>query len=255
MDSVEGILEEFKKEFKKVKDMGFIDSKRFHDTGIGKTAEDLLGVIENNKTSADYKGLIELKSARELSEAMVTLFTKSPDPRGINNIIRKNFGYFDNEFKDMKILHTTFSADKFNSSKGKFGFILEINLDQRKIFIKTKNLETNTVDNSITAFYPFDKLKYIIENKCKYIIFISAERKKENGKELFKFSKAILLSDLTFDKFLNFVEQGVIKYDFRLGVYRTSKNPKQIGKTHDHGSGFRINKGNLNRVFTITEIA
>ena len=78
MDSASNdILEEFKKEFAKVKDMGFIDSKRFHATGIGKTAEDLLGVIENNKTSADYKGLIELKSARELSKAMVTLFWKN----------------------------------------------------------------------------------------------------------------------------------------------------------------------------------
>ena len=79
--------------------------------------------------------------------------------------------------------------------------------------------------------------------------------KKENGKELFKFNKAVLLTGLTFPKFLDFVRQGLIKYDFRLGVYRTSKNPKQIGKTNDHGSGFRINKGNLNKVFTITEIA
>jgi len=235
--------------------MGFIDSNRFHDTGIGKTAEDLLGVIENNKTSADYKGLIELKSARELSEAMVTLFTKSPERRGINNLIRETFGYFDGEFKNLKILHTTFSADKFNTCKGKFGFILNIDPNQKKIFIKVKNLETDTIDNSLIAFYPFEKLNNIIEHKCKYIIFIVAEHKKENGKELFKFNKAVLLTGLTFPKFLDFVRQGLIKYDFRLGVYRTSKNPKQIGKTHDHGSGFRINKGNLNKVFTITEIA
>ena len=250
----ESILEEFKIEFRKLKEMGFIDSNRFHDTGIGKTAEDLLGVIENNKKSADYKGLIELKSARELSEAMVTLFTKSPDPRGINNIIRNTFGYLDEEFKDMKILHTTFSADKFNTCKGKFGFILEIDNKNKKIIIKVKNLETDTLDNSVTAYYPFDKLKEIIEHKCKYIIFIVAENKKEHGKELFKFNKAVLLSGLTFNNFLDFVKQGTIKYDFRLGVYRTSKNPKQIGKTHDHGSGFRINKGNLNKVFSITEI-
>lgn len=250
----ESILEEFKREFKKVKAMGFIDSKRFHDTGIGKTAEDLLGVIENNKTSADYKGLIELKSARELSEAMVTLFTKSPDPRGINNVIRKTFGYYDEEFRDMKILHTTFSADKFNRCKAKYGFLLDIDFTKKKIFIKVKNLETDAIDNSLTAFYPFEKLRDIIEHKCKYIIFIVADRKKEGGKELFKFNKAVLLSELSFDNFLKFLGQGIIKYDFRLGVYRTSKNPKQIGKTHDHGSGFRINKGDLNKVFTITEI-
>ena len=51
--------------------MGFVDSRRIHDTEIGKTAEDLLDIVENNKTTADYGGLIELKSHRELSEAMV----------------------------------------------------------------------------------------------------------------------------------------------------------------------------------------
>ncbi|MBU1051682.1 MAG: hypothetical protein KJ718_03955 [Nanoarchaeota archaeon] len=248
------VLEEFKIEFEKLKQMGFIDSRRFHDTGIGKTAEDLLGVIENNKDSADYKGVIELKSARELSQAMVTLFTKSPNPRGVNSIIRETFGYFDEEFRDSKILHTTFSADKFNTSKGKFGFLLDISKAEEKIFIKIKNLEQDTIDASITAFYPFEKLREIVEHKCKYIIFISAERKKQNGKEMFRFNKAVLLSGLTFDKFLDFTKQGIIKYDFRLGVYRKTKNPKLIGKNHDHGSGFRINKNNLSKVFSITEL-
>jgi hypothetical protein len=245
----ESILEEFKAEFKKLRELGFIDSKRFHDTGIGKTAEDMLGIFENNDKSADYKGLIELKSARALSDAMVTLFTKSPDPKGINNVIRNTFGYLDGEFKDAKILHTTFSADKFNTCKGKYGFLLEIDNINKKIFIRVKDLETNSLDNSVTAYYPFDKLKDIIEHKCRYIIFIEADHKKENGKELFKFNSAILLSGLTFDKFLDYIRQGIIKYDFRLGVYRKTKNIKLIGKHHDHGSGFRILKGDLDKVF------
>lgn len=142
MDGVElAILEEFKVEFKRLKGMGFIDSRRFHDTGIGKTAEDLLGVLENNQTAADYKGLIELKSARELSEAMLTLFTKSPDPKGVNTIVRMAFGYFDGEFKDTKILHTTFTADKFNNCKGKFGFKLDVDVNGKQILVKIKNLQ------------------------------------------------------------------------------------------------------------------
>ena len=90
--------------------MGFVDSRRIHDTEIGKTAEDLLDIVENNKTTADYGGLIELKSHRELSEAMVTLFTKSPEPRGTNTIIREVYGYPDEKFKDKKVLHITFSG-------------------------------------------------------------------------------------------------------------------------------------------------
>ena len=135
-----------------------------------------------------------------------------------------------------------------------FGFLLDITWSEEKIFIKIKNLENDTIDHSITAFYPFEKLREIVEHKCKYIIFVSAERKKQNGKELFKFNKAVLLSGLTFDKFLDFTKQGIIKYDFRLGVYRKTKNPKLIGKNHDHGSGFRISKNNLSKVFAITEL-
>jgi len=245
------ILKKFKGEFHKIRKKGWISSNRFHDTGIGKTFEDFIGVIENNKSSVDYEDLIELKSARELSKAMVTIFTKSPEPRSVNSKIRETFGYFDKEHKDKKILHTTFSANKFNNSKGRFGFKLDINFKERKIFVRIKNLKENTLNNSIEAFYTLNKLKEIIEDKCKYIIFIEAKSKMENGQEFFKFEKAILMSGLTFDKFLKFLQKGVVKYDFRLGVYRSGK---MKGKNHDHGSGFRVLKKDLSKVFKITKL-
>ncbi len=94
-------------------------------------------------------------------------------------------------------------------------------------------------------------MKDIIEKKCKYIAYISAEDKVENGKEFFNFKKAVLLTGLTFDKFIVLVNGGIIVYDIRIGVYRSGKN---LGKTHDHGSGFRVLKNNLSTVFDIEEI-
>lgn len=249
--SEEKILEEFKKEFKELKDKGWVPSNRFHDTGIGKTCEDLLKIAENNKGSADYKDLIEIKSARELSEAMLTLFTKSPEPRKVNEKIKNTFGYPDEEFNNINILHTTFSADKFNTCKDKFGFKLKIDEENKKIFIIIKNLETDEIDNRIEAYYSFNNLKKKIEEKCKYIAFIVTQHKKEDGKELFKFNKAFLLSGLTFVKFLDRVNKGLIKYDFRLGVYRSGE---KRGKKHDHGSGFRILKKDIKDVFKVEEI-
>lgn len=253
MDSEElAILEEFKEKFKKLKELGFSDSRRFHDTGIGKTAEDLLDIAENNKSHADYKGLIELKSHRELSEAMVTLFTKSPDPRGTNTIIRNTYGYFDEKFTEKKVLHVTFSAKQFNSSeKGNYGFRLDIDEAAKKIFVRIKNLKSNKLEDSVTAYYAFDDLRDKIEHKCKYIVFITAEKKKNGQKELFNFTTAKLLSGLTFDKFLEFLNKGLIKYDFRLGIYKSGKNE---GKYHDHGSGFRFTPGDMGEIFTITNL-
>lgn len=247
---VDKVIEGFKKDFLAIKEKGWIPSNRFHDTGIGKTFEDFIGVIENNKTSADYGGVLELKSTRELSESMVTLFTKSPDPRGINTQLRERFGYFDEEHKDMEILHTTFSGNKFNICADKFGFALEINEKEEKIEIKIKNLKDNSIEK-FEAFYPFKILYKIIENKSKNIILIDAESKKEKGVEYFKFNKAVLLTGLTFDIFLKAIKGGIIKYDVRLGVYRTGDKK---GKTHDHGSGFRIHKSDLNKVFKIEEL-
>jgi len=150
----------------------------------------------------------------------------------------------------MKTIHSTFSALKFNSFFGKFGFKLEIDEENRKIRILIKNLQTGNTDD-IEIYYTFDVIKEIIEKKCKYIAYIKAKSKKENGKEFFKFDNAVLLSGLNFEKFIECVKEGLILYDIRIGVYRSGKNK---GKTHDHGSGFRVLKNNLNKVFNIEEI-
>ena len=51
-------IEGFKKDFLVIKEKGWIESRRHHDTGIGKTFEDLIGIIENNNFLADYDDLL-----------------------------------------------------------------------------------------------------------------------------------------------------------------------------------------------------
>lgn len=245
------VLEGFKKDFLAIKKEGFVESHRTHNTGIGKTFEDLIGVVENNNFLADYEDVLELKSSRELSQSMVTLFTKKPThPKGINSILREEYGEPDEKANGLKTVHTTFSALKFNTFHSKFGFKLEINEKERRIYILIKNLETGKLE-TIKLYYEFDELKKIIEKKLDYIAYIKADHKEENGKEFFNFKEALILSGLTFDKFIRFVKEGLILYDIRIGVYRSGKLK---GKTHDHGSGFRILKNNIDKVFQIEEI-
>ena len=245
------VLASFKKDFDAIRKKGFVESHRSHNTGIGKTFEDLIGVEENNNLLVDYKGKIELKASRELSNSMVTLFTKSPSyPPLANSILRETFGKDEN---GGKILHTTISGDKFNTFLGKFGFKLDVNENEEKIYIKIKNLETDEIID-FECYYTFEDLKRIIEKKCKfiaYILAISPKHKRENDKELFHFEKATLLSGMTFGKFLDAIRRGYILYDIRIGVYRSGKNK---GKMHDHGSGFRIKKDKIVKVFKVEEI-
>ena len=245
------VLQGFKRDFLAIKKKGFVLSNRSHDTGIGKTFEDLIGVVENNNFLADYGDVLELKSSRELTKSMLTLFTKSPtNPPRVNSYLRERYGFPDDTASGMKTLHTTFSALKFNTFVNKYGFKLEVDEKSKRLLLLVKDLGTKEiVDKNI--WYDFETLKGIIKKKCQHIAFISAESKKEDRKEYFKFNKAILLKNLTFEKFIRAVKDGIIVYDIRIGVYRSGKNK---GKTHDHGSGFRILKNNLNKVFDIEEI-
>lgn len=72
--------------------MGWITTHRSGNTGIGKTLEDLLGIDENNYQEKDF-GEYELKASRCNSNSMLTLFTKSPLPKGSNTALRLAYGY------------------------------------------------------------------------------------------------------------------------------------------------------------------
>lgn len=241
-------LEKFKEDFEKVKKAGFIESHRTNNTGIGKTFEDLVNVVENNKQEVDYLNELELKSSRELSNSMVTLFTKSPShPPQANTLLRLKFG---KDEEGLKILHTTIPGDKFNTFLEKYGFKLEINEREKKIYIVIKDLNTNSIIDFV-CYYTFEDLKKIVEKKCKNVVFVTAKIRKEKEKEFFHFEEAILLTGLTFDKFLKAIKGGDILYDIRIGVYRTGTLK---GKTHDHGSGFRIKKERIANVFNLSKI-
>jgi len=245
------VLQGFKKDFLAIKEKGFVESHRTHNTGIGKTFEDLIGIVENNNFLADYEDVLELKSSRELSNSMVTLFTKAPThPKGVNSIMRERYGEPDQKAGGLKTIHTTLSAVKFNTFFGKFGFKLEVDEEKERIYILIKDLETDKVED-IEIYYDFDVIKEIIQKKLDYIAYIKAEVKEENDKEYFNFKKATLLSGLTFEKFIKLVKEGIILYDIRIGVYRSGKLK---GKTHDHGSGFRVLKHNIDKVFDVQEI-
>lgn len=242
------VLQKFKEDFEKVSKAGFIESHRAHNTGIGKTFEDLVNVVENNKQKVDYLEELELKSSRELSNSMVTLFTKSPShPPQANTMLRLKFGKDEN---GSKILHTTIPGDKFNTFLGRYGFKLEVNEKEKKIYILIKDLENNTLLDFI-CYYTFEDLKKIIEEKCKNIVFVTAKIRKENDKEFFHFENALLLTGLTFNKFIEAIKSGDVFYDIRIGVYGSGKNK---GKTHDHGSGFRIRKNSISHVFNVSKI-
>ena len=108
--------------FKEVKSLGFVPSHRANNTGIGKTFEDYIGVVENNLDEPDLAGF-EIKSHRGASCSYVTLFTKSPSfPKRANAYLKDKFGTPYEDAPSINSLHTSMFANSYNTYMKKYSF-------------------------------------------------------------------------------------------------------------------------------------
>lgn len=237
-------------QFRKVKKLGFVPSNRKNNTGIGKTFEDYIGVVENNIDEPDLAGY-EIKSHRELAQSYITLFTKSPSfPKGANAYLKEKFGTPYEENPELKRLHTSIFADKPNTYSGKYAFQLINDRKAKKIIIGVYSRKTKKLLD-ISCGYTYTDIEEIISKKLKNLFYVSAETKiSAEEKEWFYFNKADIYEMPSFRKFLNLLDKGLIMYDIRIGSYQSGKN---FGKPHDRVSGFRILEKNLKLLYSIHE--
>lgn len=244
-------LEDFKRRFKIIKNKGFIQSSRTSNTGIGKTFEDLLEKKEDNLSEADF-GDIEIKTQRERSNSYVTLFTKSPTyPRAANTHLRLNYGTEDSGY-GLKILHTSIFGNKYNTFADKYGFKFIVDREKRIMFISIKELSSGLIIDE-SAYYSFDLLEQAISKKLKKVAYVTAESREGANGEEFYYKSVELLYRPNFDKFICLIEDGTIMIDIRIGVFH-NKEKRTYGKTHDHGTGFRIKESDFDKLFISREI-
>lgn len=243
MDNIE--RDKILKKSKHIIELGLVKTHRKGDTGIGKTFEDLMGVSENNLPGCDLHGY-EIKSQRINSASYITLFTKSPThPRGINAILRDKFGTPYDDNPSLKRLHTSMFANSYNTYKGEYSFKLIHEPLEEKIYIGVfKNTNKELLDK--TAYYTYKEFQKIFDTKLKRLFLVLAESIKIDKIEHFKYKDIYLYYNPSISEFLKLIDQGLIMYDIRIGVYRSGKN---IGKSHDHGSGFRIKRENIHKLY------
>jgi hypothetical protein len=229
---------EFQRRIAQIKGMGYVQSHRKGDTGIGKTLEDLLGITENNIAGPDF-ATYELKAGRKESVSMLTLFTKAPLPTSANKRLLEVFGYAQRKmprnYKQISLtgkgvdgskipvedkeLHVTVDALKANSVGLKLG------VKEKKLFIEN--------DKGVEAYWDNSTLREAFEKKYHKLVYVLADHRTEGGKERFWFNEAMLLDGFSFERFSELVVEGKLKVDIRIGHYPD-------GRLHDHGTGFRI---------------
>jgi len=234
-------------EFNRIKSLGYLPSRRKKDTGIGKTFEDYLGVDENNKKDPDFDGF-EVKSQRQMTKSKITLFTKSPTyPKGANRVLKDSYGTPDESFHDIKVLHTSFYGDRFNTHASGFGFKLFVNNNESRVEFLAKDLSNGTILNP-EIYWSFDDLRKCIDKKLRALFVVLADSRKSRGREEFHYTEAKVFYNLYFDRFMSGVASGLIQFDIRMGAYKT-KGRANYGKPHDHGSGFRVGRDDLHLLF------
>lgn len=236
--------------FHAIKKLGYVKSHRRNNTGIGKTFEDYIGVIENNIDNPDLFGF-EIKSHREFAQTYVTLFSKNPSfPKGANTYLKNKYGTPYENNPELKRIHTSMFANKANNYAGKFAFQLINDKNDKCIYIAVFSLRTKKIIDR-SCGYTYDDLKKVLTRKLKNLFYVTAETKKDKtGTEYFFFNKAEIYENPSFEKFLSLIDKGLIMYDIRIGSYQSGSN---YGKTHDHGSGFRILEKNLNKLYSTHE--
>jgi len=230
--------EEFIEKMKNIEKMGFIPTHRKGPTGIGKTLEDLLGIVENNIAGPDFS-IYELKSGRKDVLSMLTLFTKTPQPRGAIKDLLNAFGYPQRK-RSKDQMQLTLVGEKLSES--------QVPLEDKELHVTVDSTKPNSVglkleiknskiiianDKGINAYYDEDTLKPAFEEKYHKLIYVLAESKIEKDKEFFWYNETYLLEGFSFENFSNLVQEGKLKVDLRVGHYSD-------GRLHDHGTGFRI---------------
>lgn len=237
--------EKFQKELERIHSKGFIKSHRFGDTGVGKTLEDELGVQENSIQASDI-GDVELKANRMGSNSKITLFTKSPNKRGVNNkILRKKYGYKTDESmelnKDIQILHTSVNGADFNTLNGE-PFMKLTSKDDRLYLEHAKDGILEDV------YWSEEELKKAFEKKypAKKMYHVEAESKIQDGEEEFYYTEAYSLENFSADKMIEGLISGNLEMDIRLGVYASGKRK---GKPHDNGTAIRVSPEKLDDCF------
>jgi len=242
-------LEEFIERMKVIKAKGYVRTHRKGPTGIGKTLEDLLGIKENNIHRPDF-GIYELKASRKMlsgiaTQSMITLFTKSPEPKKANTYLLNKYGYVTRHSGGRKILHETLFMIHFTRINNT-SLSLKVEADSKKIYIVAKRDDIEKIKEYNSVYWPREILQKRIESKMKNLVYVKANYRGQGENEEFWFNEAYLLSGSSYDKFLELLRSGDICVDIRIGQYPN-------GKTHDHGTGFRMNKLKLDLLYSKRE--
>lgn len=232
------------KKFNEIKNMSWVQTYRSGPTGVGATFEQLLGKAKENFSIPDFRD-VEIKTKRYNTNRPYSLFSSEPDGTYMfeTDRLRKTYGYPSKQNKRFLVLNNTISV-KSLTKIGDFRFKLKIDRMKQKIILVILNISNEVIDTQ--TFWEFNTLRTVLERKLKYLAIIKAYSKFIKETEYFKYDSIRIYKNVSFNKFIDLLEQGKIVINFKIGVFT---DEHRFGQTHNHGTSFHIYESDLKNLY------
>lgn len=230
-------IENLKKEFKRIKNMGWVEEKRKSKGASGYTFETLLKKEEDDLPIPDYDG-IEIKTINKNTKTNLHLFNLTPDGDYLFPIKRllEELGMRGKDNDGGIFFYRSFNA--INDTKiiyGRKGKLI-VNYVEKKIELSVVNNQLENINIGVS--WSFDYIKERLNLKLTNLAIINVSSCIIVGKGYYHYDSINFYKLRDFDTFIKLIEKGIIEITFKIGVH---KSGKKKGKTYDHGTDFSIN--------------
>ena len=234
-------MEELYNHYLKIKERGWVKSRRSGPGGIGYTFESLLGKEEDTFPLPDF-GNIEIKTMRKNSRGKLHLLNVTPDGDFLFPLKRilDKLGYPSKRDPGSRVFMMSVNAQEYTKVGSSKRIKLRVNRDEEKLELIAESIKGKNLN--IDVSWSFQILKEYLELKLKYLAIIKADNQIINGEEYFKYSEIMFYQLKDFESFIRLIEYGVITVTFNIGVF---KKGKRAGQIHDRGTNFSLNIGYL----------
>ena len=215
-------LKQVRKRLEAVKEMGFVETMRSGNTGVGYTLETLLGVEENNRSGADIDGEIELKAKRKNGNSRTTSVCQNPIWIKKSRDIIREYGWTDSEKPNRLNFYPSLRCNE-RSPQG-----LMLLVEKGSVFVVGKK-------NEKLAELPMEVIRFRFRQKFKNLLIVNAENKKEpRQREQFHYNEAYYCSELSGKQIENLLHSGKMVMEPRMWM------DKETGKLRDRGFAIRL---------------
>lgn len=217
-------LSELLGKFDKVRALGWVDSLRQGDTGIGYTFETLIGVPENNDKTADFKGIeIKCKGVKEMGASNSTklnLFQEGPTWTE-NKTARERIRILGKPGDDgLYACHSQLTVTPNN-----LGLLLGVRNADHQIDLR-KHADQ-------LGYWSFEQLESRLAEKHSRTAFIKARIRPSKTKTQFSYEEFVYCDRPSIDRFVELVTRRNIVFEFLM-------SEKVGGTIRNHGYPWRL---------------